>query len=102
MSNQPALPERLQEVLRLAAHLTGQVLDAQIAKQPIPPEQVRALATAALLLDEHGVPLPSLLMQVLHDVAGEAAPADDAPEADVKGAAINRLTKLTQLFKGSR
>ncbi|MCJ2041685.1 hypothetical protein MKK55_22410 [Methylobacterium sp. J-059] len=59
-------PERLWEVSRLAGLLADQVLDAQIFSRPIPDQHIRTLLSAAFLLDEHGLPLPSLLQQIVH------------------------------------
>ncbi|MCJ2103954.1 hypothetical protein MKK70_00850 [Methylobacterium sp. E-041] len=61
-----AAPDRLSEVSRLAGLLADQVLDAQIMSRPVPEQHIRALLSAAFLLDEHGLPLPSLLQQIVH------------------------------------
>ncbi len=62
-----ASPERLSELARLAGLLADQVLDAQIMGRPVPDQQIRTLLSAAFLLDEYGVPLPSLLQQIVHE-----------------------------------
>lgn len=54
--------ERLSEAARLA----DQVLDAQIINRPVPDQHIRTLLSAAFLLEEYGVPLPSLLQQIVH------------------------------------
>ncbi len=69
--------DRLPELSRLAALLARNVLDAQIAGQPVPEQQIRSLLDAALLLEEYGVELPSLLGQIMH---GAAQPRPPAPE----------------------
>ena len=61
-----ASPERLSEVSRLAGLLADQVLDAQIMSRPVPDQHIRALLSAAFLLDEYGIQLPSLLQQIVH------------------------------------
>ncbi|MCJ2109985.1 hypothetical protein MKK64_01945 [Methylobacterium sp. E-025] len=57
---------RLSEVARLAGLLADQVLDAQIMNRPVPDQHIRTLLSAAFLLDEYGLPLPSLLQQIVH------------------------------------
>lgn len=61
-----ASSERLAELARLAGLLADQVLDAQIMSRPIPDQHMRTLLSAAFLLEEYGVPLPSLLQQIVH------------------------------------
>lgn len=68
MTGQPPSAERLSEVARLAALLADSVLDAQIMRRPILDAQIQALLDAALLLEEHEVPLPPLLKQIVHEV----------------------------------
>ncbi|MCJ2006059.1 hypothetical protein [Methylobacterium sp. J-092] len=83
-------PKRLSEVSRLAGLLADQVLDAQIFSRPIPDQHIRALLDAALLLGEHSIPLPALLMQIVHEVDKETSRMTDADvveQAEVKGMA---------------
>ncbi|TXN67822.1 hypothetical protein [Methylobacterium sp. WL6] len=61
-----ASSERLPELSRLAGLLADQVLDAQIMSRPVPDQHIRTLLSAAFLLDEYGLPLPSLLQQIVH------------------------------------
>ncbi|WP_210248458.1 hypothetical protein [Methylobacterium sp. WL103] len=42
------------------------MLDAQIMNRPVPDQHIRTLLSAAFLLEEYGVPLPSLLQQIVH------------------------------------
>ena len=85
MTNLPLSAERLSEVSRLATLLADRVLEAQIMSRPILDAQVRALLDAALVLEEHSVPLPPLLKQILSQVgkdperrAAEVVGSDDA------------------------
>jgi hypothetical protein len=94
---------KLGEVARLATLMADRILEAQITNRPIPQEQFNALVNAAWLLQDHGVPWPSLLEEVLHEAGrrlnrGEAAPetADTEPEDD------GALAGLTQFFSGFR
>ncbi|TXN39597.1 hypothetical protein FV232_22215 [Methylobacterium sp. WL30] len=83
-------PERLSEVSRLAGLLADQVLDAQIMSRPILDQHIRALLDAALLLDKHSIPLPALLMQIVHEIdkdTGRMAAAEEVEQAEVKGMA---------------
>ena len=90
MSEASDSAEKLSEVLRLAALLSDQVLDAQIMKRPVPDEQVRALAGAATVLEEHGVPVPPLMTQALHEI--ERSPRENPDAAGVGG--VRRLARL--------
>ncbi|AWN44772.1 hypothetical protein DK389_24400 [Methylobacterium durans] len=75
----------MSEVVRLAGELSNRVLDAQIMKRPIREDEVRALIDAAGLLEEHAVPWPPLMLQVLrriHDEAGAGASGEAEPAAD--------------------
>ncbi|MCJ2052596.1 hypothetical protein [Methylobacterium sp. J-070] len=93
-------PEQLSKVLRLCTALAYRALDAKIMRQPAPAGQDVSLAKVANLLRDHGVELPPLLAQVLHEVAGEAGemkpePTVDPPEGvDLQG--------LTGFFAGLR
>ena len=95
-----ASPERLSEVSRLAGLLADQVLDAQIMSRPIPDQHIRALLDAAFLLGEHSIPLPPLLMQIVHEIdleTGRMAVADAAEQAEVKG-----MAWLLRPFQGKK
>lgn len=63
-----ASSERLAELARLAGLLADQVLDAQIFSRPIPDQHIQTLLSAAFLLEEYDIPLPSLLQQIVHGV----------------------------------
>lgn len=85
MTEEPASSAGLSEVLRLTGALADQVLDAQIMQRAVPDEQIRALANAALLLEEHAIPLPPMLMQVLHDLGKAVAPIEAAEAGERPG-----------------
>lgn len=101
MTGQRDSTDRLPEVLRLTSVLAEQVLDAQIMHRAVPDEQIRALANAALLLEDHGVTLPPLLMQVLHEV-GAGAPAGEPLDRDGDAEKSRGLAWLLRPFQGSR
>ena len=101
MTGHRELTDRIPEVLRLTSVLAEQVLDAQIMRRPVPDEQIRALANAALLLEEHGVTLPPLLMQVLHEVGADGA-SEDAGSRDGDAEKSRGLGWLLKPFQGSR
>ncbi|TXM66179.1 hypothetical protein FV229_13515 [Methylobacterium sp. WL120] len=61
--------DKIAQVQRLSSALAARVRYAQMVRGPILPAQVDALLAAAMLLQEHEVPWPSLLEQVLHDLA---------------------------------
>ena len=63
--------DRMAEVLRLSEALSHSVLNAVLARQPIPYDQATALAKAARLLQEHEVPWPTVLQQALHEAANQ-------------------------------
>lgn len=103
MSDAVAEPAKLSEVLRLATALSDHVLEAQITKRDIAPDQIAALVRAAGLLQDHGVPWPPLLQQVLHDVVNAMdsrradAEAKEA-EADDRGP-VTGLTRFLSAFR---
>ena len=101
MTGQREHTDRIPEVLRLTSVLAEQVLDAQIMRRPIPDEQIRALANAALLLEDHGVTLPPLLMQVLHEVGADGT-SEAAHERDGDVEKARGLGWLLKPFQGSR
>ena len=101
MTGHRELTDRIPEVLRLTSVLAEQVLDAQIMRRPVPDEQIRALANAALLLEEHGVTLPPLLMQVLHEVGADGA-SDGASDSEGDAEKSRGLGWLLRPFQGSR
>ena len=61
--------EKIALVQRLSSALAARVRYAQMVQGPILPAQVDALVAAAMLLQEHDAPWPSLVEQVLHDLA---------------------------------
>ena len=105
MSQGPA-EEGLAEVSRLATLLADQVLDARVMERPIPDEQVRALRSAALLLDDHAQPLPPLLLQVLREVevAGRGDTAGAEPDQAAQGLDYTGVVKNVArlLFRPAR
>ena len=101
MTGQHDFNDRLPEVLRMASVLAEQVLDAQIMHRPVPDEQLRALANAALVLEEHGVALPPLLIQVLHEVGSDTTAGDEARQDD-EADTSRGLGWLLRPFQGSR
>ena len=101
MTGQAATTERLSEVTRLATLLADRVLDAQIMSRPIADVQIRALLDAAIVLEEHSMPLPPLLMQILHEVdeassQGKLGAVQDGGE---QGKARG-FTRLLRSFRG--
>ena len=106
MTEQAATTERLSEVTRLATLLADRVLDAQIMSRPIADVQVRALLDAALMLEEHGMPLPPLLRQILHEV-GEASehatPGTELSPQDIQaGGERGKVGSFTRLLRSFR
>src|ERR1700710_2707936 len=106
MTERAATTERLSEVTRLATLLADRILDAQIMSRPIADVQVRALLDAALVLEEHGIPLPPLLMQILHEVdrnpegrATERVASDGAEGASGQGEG-GGFSRLLRTFRG--
>lgn len=94
---------KLGEVARLATLMADRILEAQITERQIPQEQFNALVNAAWLLQDHDVPWPPLVEEVLHEAGkrlnrGEAAPETADPEPEDDGA----LAGLTRFFSGFR
>ena len=100
MNEQPASVRRLSEVSRLATLLADRVFDAQIMSRPIPDIQIRALLDASLVLEEHGVVLPPLLMRILHEV-DEATDRGklDAGQDDGEQKKFTGFTRLLRSFR---
>ena len=95
---------RLSETLRLTALLTEQVVATQTLRRPVPDEQVRALANAALILEEYAVPLPPLLMQALDEIGSEGCGVgceDDLPENEADQDQSKRLAWMLRPFQGA-
>lgn len=88
---------RLPELSDLAGRLASRVVEAQIAGAPVPDDHIRFLLDAALLLQEHGVGLPSLLGEIMR---GAAAPEIRMPRIDDDDDA-GRLAWLLRPFQQS-
>lgn len=94
---------KLGEVARLAALIAERILEAQITDRPIAQVQFNALVGAAWLLQDHDVPWPPLVEEVLHEAGrrmnqSEAMPEAADPEPEDDGA----LAGLTRFFSGFR
>jgi hypothetical protein len=101
VNEQPAIDRRLSEVARLATLVADQVLDAQIMSRPVPDAQIRALLDAALVLEEHAMPLPPLLMQILHEVDEASGPGTlDAVQGGGEQGKATGFTRLLRSFRG--
>lgn len=103
MTEVSAQSDKLGEVARLATLMADRILEAQITNRPIPQEQFNALVNAAWLLQDHDVPWPQLVEEVLHEAGrrmnqGETAPEAADPEPEDDGA----LAGLTRFFSGFR
>ena len=104
MMNDGNQPKRPSELSRLATRLADRVLDAQIARRPVPDSHIRTLLEAALLLREYGQELPSLLSQIMHkvDKSGADVPAEVQAKADESEDDVGRLAWLFGRFTGQR
>ena len=106
MTDRFAPAERLSEVARLATLLADRVLEAQIMSRPIPDAQIRALLDAALVLEEHSLPLPPLLMQILHEVDKDPeheateGPSSDGVQDSAGQEKVRGFTRLLRTFRG--
>ncbi|KAB1074072.1 hypothetical protein [Methylobacterium planeticum] len=58
-------PERLARVSELAVKLAEKALAERMLQRPVADQTVTALAQAALLLEEHGEPVPPLALELL-------------------------------------
>ncbi|MBA9070177.1 hypothetical protein FHR71_003941 [Methylobacterium sp. RAS18] len=94
---------KLGEVARLATLMADRILEAQITNRPIPQEQFNALVNAAWLLQDHDVPWPPLVEEVLHEAGRRMNQGETAPEAvDPELVDDGALTGLTRFFSGFR
>lgn len=63
--------DRIAVVLRLSEALSHTVLNTVLFGNPIPDDQATALVKAARLLQEYGVPWPTVLDQALQEAADQ-------------------------------
>lgn len=94
---------KLGEVARLATLMADRILEAQITEKPIPQEQFNALVNAAWLLQDHDVPWPPLVDEVLHEAGRRMNPGKTEPEVvDPEPEDDGALAGLTRFFSGFR
>jgi hypothetical protein len=92
-----ASPEKVAEVVRLATALADQILDAQIMKREVPPAQIISLRQAARFLQDHDLPRPPLMVQVLHEFAVEREAG--VPKTDEGDGVVAGLTRFLGAFR---
>jgi hypothetical protein len=68
VSEDDALSENLDEVLRLVTALAEQLLTSEIPAGSISPERLRALIGAVQFLDDNDVPWPASVQEALDKV----------------------------------
>ncbi len=78
MPDEPLGPQRLTEVSELAAKLAEKALADRLRHGAVPVQSVRALAAAAMLLDEYGLEPPPLAVDLLRRVRDDEAHVDEA------------------------
>ncbi|MBB2964624.1 hypothetical protein [Methylobacterium sp. R2-1] len=81
MAGAGAKPEKIGELSRLATLAAERILEAQITDRPLTRELFTALVHAAQLLEDHNVPWPPLVEQVLYEAGRRFSEADAAGEA---------------------
>ncbi|ACK81014.1 hypothetical protein [Methylorubrum extorquens] len=103
MTDAGAQSDKLGEVARLASLMADRILEAQIMERPIPQEQLNALVNAAWLLQDHDVPWPPLVEEVLQEAGRRMNQGETAPEAaDPKPEDDGAPGGLTRFFSGFR
>ena len=75
-------PDKLVDVLQLADAVANRLLEARTMNSSIDPEQFAALVRAARLLQDHEVPWPPLVVQVMQEFAEGLASAKAGTEAE--------------------
>ena len=93
--------DKLGEVSSLATLVADRILEAQITERSIPPEQFSALVSAARLLQEHGVPWPPLVEQMVHEFGKRFSQAEAAPEAPASGSGDDNVIAGLTRFLGA-
>lgn len=95
--------ERIGELSRLATLAADRILEAQVTDGPLSRELFNALVSAAQLLDDHDVPWPPLVEQVLFEAGRRFSEADAAHEAtDPETAGEGVVANLTRFFSSFR
>jgi hypothetical protein len=70
---------KVDEVLRLSETLAEQMMGAQVLGRTIPTQQLTALVGAARFLQDHNVPWPPLVDEVVQEIGKRMAAAKSAP-----------------------
>lgn len=69
----------MHRILEMSGELAERLLEDQAAGRDVSEDRVRPLIEAAMLLEEHGLPWPPGMMQVLQAI--DRPPPDDMVEA---------------------
>ncbi|MCJ2137349.1 hypothetical protein MKK69_25445 [Methylobacterium sp. J-026] len=93
---------KLAQVAQLATAVAERVLDAQIFDLSVPPAQITALASAARLLQDNGVPWPPLVEQVLHELAENSGKLAEGAGIERTSEGDSALTGLTRFLGAFR
>lgn len=89
MTSESTAPPGMSEILAMAGELAERLLGDQAEGRDLPDDQVRALVKAAMLLEEHGVPWPPTMMQVLQAI-DRSRSAEEPVNGGTDGASDDR------------
>ncbi|MFF8799846.1 MULTISPECIES: hypothetical protein [unclassified Methylobacterium] len=103
MASAGTQPEKIGEVSRLATLAAERILEAQMTERPPSRELFVAFVSAARLLEEHDVPWPPLVEQVLFEAGKRFSRADaEPPEPERENEAAGIVAGLTRFLSGFR
>ena len=103
MASAGTQPEKIGEVSRLATLAAERILEAQMTERPPSRELFVAFVSAARLLEEHDVPWPPLVEQVLFEAGKRFSRADaEPPEPERENEAAGVVAGLARFLSGFR
>lgn len=103
MASAGAQPEKIGEVSRLVTLAAERILEAQTTERPPSQELFIAFVSAARLLEEHDVPWPPLVEQVLFEAGKRFSRTDAEPSAaERENEAAGVVAGLTRFLSGFR
>lgn len=82
MTTASSAPPGMNEILEMSGELAERMHEDQTAGRDVSEDRVRALVKAAMLLEEHGLPWPPRMMQVLQDIDRPTSEDVDEPGPD--------------------
>lgn len=82
MTTASSAPPGMNEILEMSGELAERMFEDQAAGREVAEDRVRALMKAAMLIEEHGLPWPPRVMDVLQAVDRPASDGMDEADTD--------------------